>query len=227
MLQPIPTIASIEQPVSLKTHVLKAVKEAIVTHQLKPGQLYSEVNLAEELGVSRTPVREALISLENLRFISTVRGRGFRINTWNPTRVSEIYLYRKMLEMTIIRIVTPKMDVSAIEKLKEIQNREVVALKDGDVRSHQLADSAIHLALAEQTENSYLHNSMVDIRDLVDWVGYGYLSKRPQVLAKFSDEHTELISALKKRDTACAEAIMNRHIDRGETEILKAFDETL
>lgn len=223
MLQPIPTIESIEQPVSLKTHVLKAVREAIITHRLKPGEFYGEVSLAEELGVSRTPVREALISLEAQRFITIVRGRGFQINAWDPLTVSEIYLYRKMLEMTIIRIAAPKMDESTIDRLKGIHVRETTALRDGNVRAHQRADRAIHLLLAEQTENSYLYNSMESIRDKVEWVGYGYLATRPHVLKKFSQEHIELTEALRIQDVDAAETIMSQHIDRGEKEILKAF----
>ena len=224
MAQPIPSISSFKQPDSLKKHVLIALKEAIITYQLKPGQFYSEVNLAEELGVSRTPVREALISLESMHFLKIVRGRGFQINSWTPTTVGEIYLFRKMLEMTIIRLVTSKMTIEAIEELNVIHAREMEALKDGNVRSHQIADRAIHLLLAERTENSYLYSSMVGIRDLVDWVGFGFLSDRIQVLDKFSKEHIELIDALKQKDTDSAESIMSNHIDRGETEILKAFE---
>ena len=208
----------------LSAGVLNALKEAIITHQLKPGQFYSEVNLAEELGVSRTPVREALISLESMHFVKIVRGRGFQINSWTPTTVGEIYLFRKMLEMTIIRLVTSIMTLSSIEELNAIHEREMNALQGGDVRSHQLADRDIHLLLAERTENPYLFSSMIGIRDLVDWVGYEFLSERPHVLDKFTQEHIELIDALKQKDTAAAEAIMSDHIDRGEIEILKAFE---
>jgi len=224
MAQPIPPISSLKHPDSLKKHVLSALKEAIITYQLKPGQFYSEVNLAEELGVSRTPVREALISLESMHFLKIVRGRGFQINSLTPSTVGELYLFRKMLEMTIVRLVTSKMTLEATEELNAIHAREMGALKDGDVRSHQIADRGIHLLLAERTENSYLYSSMVDIRDLVDWVGYGFLSERIQVLDKFSQEHVELIDALKHKDTAGAESIMSSHIDRGENEILKAFE---
>jgi len=56
MTEPIPSILNIEKPVSLKEQALKALKEAIITHQLKPGKFYSEVNLAGKLGISKTPV---------------------------------------------------------------------------------------------------------------------------------------------------------------------------
>jgi len=56
MTEPIPSILNIEKPVSLKEQALKALKVAIITHQLKPGKFYSEVNLAGKLGISKTPV---------------------------------------------------------------------------------------------------------------------------------------------------------------------------
>jgi DNA-binding GntR family transcriptional regulator len=223
MIQPIPNLSSVEQFVSLKTHVLKTVKEAIITGQLKQGQFYSEVNLAKELGVSRTPIREALTNLEAMRFISIVRGRGFQINSWGPAKVSEIYLYRKMLEMTIIRIVTPKIDESAIKKLNEIQNSEALAIKDGGIRSHQLADRAIHLTLADLTENTFIYSSMESIRDLIEWVSFPYYQIHPDLMERFTNDHKKLIAALKKKDSASAESLMRSHIERGECESIKIY----
>ena len=136
MTEPIPSILNIEKPVSLKEQALKALKEAIITHQLKPGKFYSEVNLAEKLGISKTPVWEALITLSNMRFVAIVRGRGFQINTWDTKFVSEIYLFRKMLEMTIIRLVAPKVTQHTIEELDAMHRREIEAIQSGKIRSH-------------------------------------------------------------------------------------------
>ena len=226
MDEPAPNITSIEQPVSLKTHALRALKEAIITHQLKPGQFYTEVNLSEQLGVSRTPVREALISLESLGFLSIVRGRGFQINTWTPSKVSEIYLYRKMLEMTIIRIVAPKVTPDTIQELEALHQREIEAIESGDIRSCQLADRAIHLTLAAQTENTFLYSSMESIRDQIEWIGFAYYQMRPDLMGKFTKDHQDLIAALKKGDAVSSESLMSRHIDQGERESIKHYSRT-
>lgn len=71
-----PAISSLAKPIYLKEHALYAVKEAIITHQLKPNELCSESSLAQKLGVSRTPVREALISLASQGFVIEAFGEA-------------------------------------------------------------------------------------------------------------------------------------------------------
>jgi len=121
-----------------------------------------------------------------MRFVTIVRGRGFLINTWDTKFVSESYLFRKMLEMTIIRLVAPKVTQHTIEELDAMHRREITAIQSGKIRSHQLADRAIHLALAAQTENTFLYSAMESIRDLIEWIGFQYYQMRPDLLEKFT-----------------------------------------
>ena len=136
-----PAISSLAKPVYLKEHALYAVKEAIITHQLLPDHLYSESNLAQELGVSRTPVREALITLASQGFVTTVRGRGFKVNVCDQKMVKELYKFRKVLELAIIKFAPPKMTPEVIAKLTEIHEQEMEAISKMDARAHQLADA--------------------------------------------------------------------------------------
>ena len=218
-----PSISSIAKPVYLKEHALHAVKEAIITHQLKPNELYSESSLAQELGVSRTPVREALISLASQGFVNTVRGRGFRVNVWDEKKILEVYRFRKVLELATIKFASPRMTDNVITKLKEIHAEEMKAIEDGDVRAHQLADRAIHMTLAAQADNSYLLSSMAGMRDMVEWVGFEIIRQKPELQKKYSNEHLELIAALEQGDHELAESVMSRHIERGRVSVIKAL----
>ena len=219
-----PAISSLAKPVYLNEHALHAVKEAIITHQLKPNELYSESSLAQKLGVSRTPVREALISLASQGFITTVRGRGFRINVWDKKKVLEIYRFRKVLELATVKFASPRMTANVIAKLKEIHAEELEAMEKGDARAHQLADRAIHMTLAAQADNGYLLSSMAGMRDLVEWVGFELIRQRPDLQIKYSNEHRELITALEQGDHELAESVMSRHIDRGRVSVIKALN---
>jgi DNA-binding GntR family transcriptional regulator len=219
-----PAISSLAKPVYLNEHALQAVKEAIITHQLKPNELYSESSLAQKLGVSRTPVREALISLASQGFITTVRGRGFRVNIWDKKKVLEIYRFRKVLEIAIVKFAAPRMTADVIAKLNEIHAEELEAMEKRDTRAHQLADRAIHMTLAGQADNGYLLSSMAGMRDLVEWVGFELTRQRPDLQIKYSNEHRELITALEQGDHELAESVMSRHIDRGRVSVIKAFN---
>lgn len=66
-----------------------------------------------------------------------------------------------------------------------MHRREIEAIQSGKIRFHQLADRAIHLALAAQTENTFLYSAMESIRDLVEWIGFQYYQMRPDLLEKF------------------------------------------
>ena len=220
-----PAISSIAKPIYLKEHALHAVKEAIITHQLKPNELYSESSLAQKLGVSRTPVREALISLASQGFVNTVRGRGFRVNVWDKKKVLEIYRFRKILELATVKFASPRMTADVIAKLKEIHAEELEATEKRDARAHQLADRAIHLTLAAQADNGYLLSSMAGMRDLVEWVGFELIRQMPDLQQKYSNEHLELIAALEQGDHELAESVMSRHIDRGRVSVITALSE--
>jgi DNA-binding GntR family transcriptional regulator len=219
-----PAISSLTKPVSLKEHALHAVKEAIITHQLKPNELYSESSLAQKLGVSRTPVREALISLVSQGFVNTVRSRGFRINVWDKKKVQEIFRFRKVLELAAVKFASPRMTADVIAKLKEIHEEELEAQAQGDARAHQLADRDIHMTLTARADNAYLLSSMAGMRDLIEWVGFEIIRQRPDLRHKFSNEHQELIAALEQGDHELAESVMSRHIDRGRVALIKALD---
>ena len=219
-----PAISSLSQPVYLKEHALHAVKEAIITHQLKTGEIYSESNLAQDLGVSRTPVREALINLSSQGFVTTVRGRGFKVNAWDVKKAQELYMYRKVLELAIIKFASHRITPEVIKSLKDIHAEEMKAIEKKDVRAHQLADRAIHMTLASQADNGYLLSTMEGMRDLIEWLGYEIVGNQPDLQNKYSREHIELITALEQGDHELAESVMSRHIDRGRVTVINALN---
>lgn len=214
-------LTSIKHPPSLKERVYEIVKEAITVKKFLPGQYYSVVKLADELGVSRTPVREALIELSSVGFLTVTPAKGFRINAWNKRKIKELYSFRKIIEIAVIKKVTPRVEEAFIEELKSIESKERRFLIDQDIRSHQLADRSIHLVLAKKTDNIYLYNAIKGIRDLIEWIGYEIVSSRHEVMEDFSDDHKRLIEALANKNMSLAEIIMKDHINNGEREALR------
>ena len=130
-----------------------------------------------------------------------------------------------MLEMTIIRLVAPKVTQHTIEELDAMHRREIEAIQSGKIRFHQLADRAIHLALAAQTENTFLLRYGKHSRPgRVD--RFSVLSDATRSFGKVYKDHKELIDTLKKGNSASAESIMSRHIERGKRESIKISSQT-
>jgi DNA-binding GntR family transcriptional regulator len=169
---------------SLKEMALSAIKEAILSKKFQPGVIYTEASVSSKLGISRTPVREALIYLSSKGYLTFLPRKGFQLKQ-----------------------LTEK-DVQHIDFLLA-RHREANKAEDPLGSIH--ADREFHLYLAKLTNNSYLMAALEDIRDLIDLAGIKTLEFKVRSVESIK-EHRAIVGMLKAGSISGAVQKMEEHI---------------
>lgn len=214
-----PKLRSIELPSCLKDLAFDSLKEAILSGDLKPGVLYSEPEIAKQLGISRTPVREALLDLSSRGFVTFIPRRGFQINEITEKSISELYVFRMVLETGIIRIAAPRIDAAAIMRLEALHKEDKRAAAHQDMHGFIHVNREFHGFLAALTENSFLISAFENVRELIELASLN-IRGRTHRMPEAVKEHKAIIDRLKERDTEGAVTMMQRHIQVTEGLVL-------
>lgn len=204
-----------KQPVrhSVRAQVLSALREALFSGELAPGEVYSAPALAERLGVSATPVREAMQRLVCEGAVETVPNRGFRVTECSDRDLAELAEIRVLLEIPSILETARTMPPECWESLRPYADEALSVADRGDRVAYADADSAFHRALLELTGNRQLVAVAADIQRRVQ--------RRPapaarsvctQELLRDASDHVALLDALRMRDLGAVEHLMHAHV---------------
>jgi DNA-binding GntR family transcriptional regulator len=213
-------LRSIEVPKGLRDLALTSLKEAILSGDLAPGVMFSEMEIAEQLGISRTPIREALLDLSSKGFIVFIPRRGFQIREITETSIRQLYVFRMILETAIIKIATPRIDTKAILYLESLHKEDKKAAALQDMHRFINTNRKFHEYIAELTANRFLIDSYKNVRELIDLANLNIKERYHRMVAAVQ-EHKSIIDCLKKRDTEGAVAMMERHIHVAEDLLLR------
>jgi DNA-binding GntR family transcriptional regulator len=181
--------------------------------------MYTESALTGELGISRTPVREALIHLASRGLITYFPRKGFKIKLLTEKDVRNLFELRLTLELTVIRHITPtltKASLAAIEKAR-VQYGRVVQKRD-PIESIR-ANTTFHACLSGLTENSYLIGALDEIRDLTNLAGLRSLEVGSRS-GEAIEEHGRIVTELKRKSLGGALREMEAHIRTTEARVL-------
>ena len=210
---------------SVVDRVYEALKEMAVAYAFRPGERINEGRIATRLGVSRTPLREALNRLKTEGFLRFEPGRGFFCRELDPQEVFQLYELRKAIETAAVRLAVARADDREIAAIvafldatgPESGGRTTAELTDLDETFHRRL-----MALARNDEMArVLANVDARIR-FVRWIDMGE-SGRPTT----QGEHRAVIEAVAARDAEAAVAVLERHIDRRLDRITAAIREGL
>jgi DNA-binding GntR family transcriptional regulator len=196
---------------SLKDMALLSIREAILSKKLEPGITYAEAALSGELGISRTPVREALIHLASRGLILYIPRKGFRIISLTEKDVENIFELRLALELTVIRRITPGLTDKSLHEIEELGFIHKTKAEKSNPAESLDADRQLHLFLAHLTDNPYLMKSIEEIRDFVDLASLRSLELEFRT-AEAIKEHQGIIHMLKVRSVDGAVQKMEQHI---------------
>ena len=211
------TFNNLKTPPTLKTMAFDAIRESIINGTLKPGEVYSEQLLATELGISKTPVHDALIKLQIRGFITILPQRGFQIKTLDRKDIKDLYEFRDALERAVIRHITPKITASQLKACKPY----LVEIDQFDTAMSFLQnDMNFHFYMAELTANPQIITALEEIWDLCLWVGYDSLEQR-RGTENVTNEHKEIYEALKNHDVVSAEMLIVKHLQATLERVLK------
>lgn len=196
---------------SLTKRVLATLHNSIISGELAPGQLYSVGKLSEVLAVSRTPVREACITLAEQGMLKFERNRGVRILQTTVHDLEEIFSIRLLLEVpAVYRAVLHKSAVLPPRLKKELVAMERAALND-DEALFMKSDRRFHLVLLEASGNLRLASYVDSLRDMVSLRGASTV-RRSRSLPDIIAEHVPILEWVERGDAHRAADEMRRHI---------------
>ena len=192
----------------LRDVVFNTLRQAILRGELKPGERLMEIQLANKLGVSRTPIREAIRKLE-------LEGLVAEITEQNLRDVLEV---REALEELSVKLACEHATQAQIEEMKQAAQVFKESLSGDDVTRIAEADVAFHDAINMATDNQKLIQILNNLREQMYRYRVEYL-KNNEVYEQLLEEHEFLIQAVIKHDKAQAKDIICRHIDNQEKAI--------
>ncbi len=216
-----PKFAAIKQPESLAKMAYEAIRQSILSDQWKLGELYNEKAIAVDLGISRTPVREALLELASQDLIIFLPRRGLMVNRFTRRDVDEIFELRKAIEMAAVEKIvktSPPFDLFEIEESLLNQRK---AVKQKDYLAFMEADRLFHTSFSEMTNNRRLIAILENIRDMIHVMGAKALALEGRAL-KVIEEHQTIFEAVKKGNIQEARRSMAYHLDQSKEAVVES-----
>ena len=198
--------------------VYQKLRQAIEAGELKPGQRVMEVEVAEWLEVSRTPVREALRRLESEGMLAMEPRNGLVVASISRQAMLELYVMREVLEGTAARLCARDASDIEIMELQELVKRE--ERLQGNLEALARHNRLFHEAVHRGAHNRYLEKSLSAVNDSMWLLGKSQMLL-PERAASARAEHAELFEAINRRDAGAAEDIARRHVQSARKERLK------
>ena len=209
---------------SLREEVYQSLKKSILHGKLKGGQRLIEEQLADQIGISRTPVREAFHKLERDDLVSRLPKGGFAVREFTKEDVEEIFGIRIALESYASYLATPHMTperISALEKkVAELES----TIKKGDYDKVVQLQTDFHDLLYKSCKSKKLFEMINNFRDYF----YRYRSALLQTkdgLKSSIEDHERMLEAMKKKNPRLVERVVRKHLERGKELIIKEINE--
>lgn len=191
--------------------VITAVRTAIDQGRMKPGVKYSVYQLAEVLGISRTPVREALLRLEEVGLIKFEARQGFRILLPQPREIAEIFAVRLALELPAARKAAANATPALVNALHEQHTLMRQAAAAGDETLFAQHDLRLHDLILQAGNNSRSRAIVKSLREATRLLGAS-TADTTRTLADIDAEHLPVIVAITAGDVEGAEVAMRAHL---------------
>ena len=195
----------------LRDVVFNTLREAILKGELQPGERLMELQLASKLGVSRTPIREAIRMLEQEGLAVTMPRKGAEVARMTLKDMEDVLEVREALDELAAIIACAKITDEQLENLKSIRDEFKKSLDSGDVKKIAEEDVRFHDAIYEATDNAKLIALTNNIREQMYRYRVEYLKDQnnyPILIA----EHDAIVNALEQRDKEMVTAEMHTHV---------------
>jgi GntR family transcriptional regulator, rspAB operon transcriptional repressor len=199
----------------LADRAYRYLRDGILRGDLPPGTVLAETELAETIGGSRTPIRQALGRLLQEGLIEVGPRRQSIVRGFTPEHRREMVLLREALESVAVRRACEVMAIDQIDELRILLIRQRRAAADGDNDEFLDLDEQLHLRIAEGARLPILHAFLSQLRGFVRVARYGP-PRPPLALAEIVDEHERLLDALESRDVDAALRALTEHLERSD-----------
>jgi DNA-binding GntR family transcriptional regulator len=207
------TRTQVDRPDSLSNVVYDAIRSSIIDRTLAPGTRVSEAKLAESLGVSKTPVREALLRLAQVGLIDPDGVRGGRIPKPSVERLRGAYELREAIEAQTAFLAASNAAPEDIAAAEAAADACLERAQANDIQGFREYDRAFHKAVAAATYNVYLQRSLLDAYDLA-WTLRLRDSGPSDASVECAEDHQLVIRAIAEGAGLTARDLMTKHVRR-------------
>ena len=215
--------AQFRRPPTAQEAVLAELRRAIVSGRLRPGEQVRQDALAERLGVSRVPLREALKILEGEGAVTYVPHRGYFVAELSLADLEEVYRIRELLEDEAVRAAVPLLTEPDLDHLAELVDDCERAGDVGDVDAMTDANRRLHFVLYEASERPRLVRLVRILWDATDVYRALYYAE-PANRARVEAEHRAVLAALRRRDADEAVRLLAEHREHAVAHIRAVLD---
>ena len=206
----------------LRDVVFNTLRHAILKGELEPGERLMEIALAQKLGVSRTPIREAIRKLELEGLVVMVPRKGAEVADITEKDLRDVLEVRTALEELSIELAMKNMNDDDYKQLTEANNLFAKDSEGDDLIKIAEADVAFHELMYMATGNKRLIQMINNLREQMYRYRLEYI-KDKSTHARLVDEHNRIIDAMVKNDVAAAKAAIKLHVENQEENILKSI----
>ena len=207
---------------NLEDQVYKIIRDKIIWHEIKMGERIIDKKLAEELGVSRSMVRQSLTILVKEELLTMIPRNGFYVKEITRKEIEEIYNIRKVLEVHATELTVPKIisgDIAALEVFRRAKGD----LEKDEVKSFIETDIELHKLMVDNCGNEYLKKTINEYNDKYAFYRVVDLSRVERAKESYF-EHYEIFKAIKEKKVKLSAKLMSKHIENAKNIILNNFD---
>jgi DNA-binding GntR family transcriptional regulator len=212
--QPLP------RPASLKDAAYRQIKALLIAGRLERDKLYSAQFFAAMLGVSRTPVREALLQLANEGFLVCFDVKGFRVRDFSPKEIHDLFESRSVIETYLTKRLADNPSADDLRHMEESLRLMRACAARSDPHGFLEADKEFHLVPVRRLGNQHLASIMDNLRVHMSVLTLKALAHRG-TFAGILREHTAILRALRRKDKKRAVQAMRHHLATTEQHLLE------
>lgn len=209
---------------TLDQKVYDAVKSMIIERQIEPGAKILQDKLADQLGVSRTPLVNALKKLEHEKLIMALPRRGFYVRIFSKEEMLDIFELREVLEGLAARRAALYSSVEQLERFQRFVDKLQEAVEAGDLKTYADEDRHFHKFLVEIGGKEFL----AGIIQTYNIVTFSYQFQDQEGLVRppeeTMDEHRMIVEAICQHDPARAEELMRLHLSKSATRLIQELE---
>lgn len=207
---------------SLTSRVFRQVEREILDGTLAPGSALTEMKLSQQLGVSRTPVREALFQLEQEGLVNIIPNKGAVVVGITKKDIEDIYTIRMQIEGLASKWAAERITPQETKRLKEIVELEMFYAKRGDILQSRNLDTTFHSALYDASGSKPLKNTLKAFHNYIGKARETSFGSGGRALIS-AIEHMRILEAIQKGDGGLAESLTNQHIKNAKANLLDSM----
>lgn len=204
----------------LRDIVFNNIRDAITTGELKQGERLLEKQLSEKIGVSRTPIREALRKLEIEGFVEMIPRKGAMVAVISEKDIGEVLDIRACLEALAARLACQNMTDEILENLENAMKEFETAASENDIDKMAKADTSFHDLIFEASYNNRLVQLIYNLREQIHRFRIVYLNDK-KCIRDIIKEHSKLMAAMRLKDSDKAAGVAHTHIVKQKNAVIK------